>query len=440
MNEFPEGAQEQRVSIDDALKMAVELLQANQLAQGEYILETVLGADPDNPSAVQFLGITRYKQGRESEAIDLLARATTLLPDSPGAFMNYGNVLVEAGKVDEAILAYERMLKLAPENAPAWNNMGVLMRAAQRPELAEEALRKALELDPQDAAAYHNLGNLLLAVGRVEESVQCGLKAVTMLGDQGVGRKLLGLAYAYLGETEKAIAVYKEWLEAEPDNPTALHHLAALEGRAPERAPDAYVEEVFDAFAASFDAKLAALEYRAPELVREALLRELGPVTDAAILDLGCGTGLCGPLLRDNASRIVGVDLSGKMLSRAADRNVYDALEKAEFIEYLTGVTEPYDAIIAADALCYVGPVEAFCANALTAMRPGGAFVGSFEADADEGAVTLTNSGRYTHGADYLRRTFTDAGFESIDLQNVVLRQEQGKDVVGWLVSARRPA
>ena len=35
---------------------------------------------------------------------------------------------------------------------------------------------------------------------------------------------------------------------------------------APERASDAYVEQIFDAYAASFDAQLEALAYRAPGL------------------------------------------------------------------------------------------------------------------------------------------------------------------------------
>ncbi|MEM8551038.1 MAG: methyltransferase domain-containing protein [Pseudomonadota bacterium] len=199
------------------------------------------------------------------------------------------------------------------------------------------------------------------------------------------------------------------------------------------------MESVFDNFAASFDSKLASLEYRAPELVKDAVLREIGPDAQTDILDLGCGTGLCGPLLRANASRMVGVDLSGKMLAKAQDRKVYDALEKAEFIAFLESVTQPFGAVIAADALCYIGPVEAFAQNTLAALKPGGVFVGSFEADPDDADVTLTNTGRYTHGRPYLARVFNDAGFEAVTLTAETLRFEQGKEVAGWLVSARRP-
>ena len=105
----------------------------------------------------------------------------------------------------------------------------------------------------------------------------------------------------------------------------------------PARASDAYIEKTFDSFAASFDAKLAKLlDYRAPALVAE-MLAHAG--VDAArsldVLDAGCGTGLCGPLVAPYARRLVGVDLSEAMLDRARARNVYDELVTGELTAYL---------------------------------------------------------------------------------------------------------
>ncbi len=69
----------------------------------------------------------------------------------------------------------------------------------------------------------------------------------------------------------------------------------------------------FDSFAASFDSKLAKLLYRAPALVAEMLAE---PDVEASksldVLDAGCGTGLCGPLIAPYARRLVGVDLSAR--------------------------------------------------------------------------------------------------------------------------------
>ena len=85
---------------------------------------------------------------------------------------------------------------------------------------------------------------------------------------------MLALAHCNLGEIEKAVEIFHEWLQEEPGNPIALHMLAACSGRdVPPRASDAFVETTFDSFAASFDSKLAKLEYRAPELVAAMLRR-----------------------------------------------------------------------------------------------------------------------------------------------------------------------
>lgn len=97
-------------------------------------------------------------------------------------------------------------------------------------------------------------------------------------------------------ELDPAAAVFRQWLEQDPGNPTATHHLAACPGQGvPERAAVDYVASTFDAFAASFEDQLQnRLSYRAPQQVVEALQRHLkSPAAQFDILDLGCGTGLC---------------------------------------------------------------------------------------------------------------------------------------------------
>ncbi len=428
------------VSLAEAMQIAVDLHRSGQIEQAEYIYTKVIEHDPDNAPALQFLGMVRHAQGRSEEGIALIERARAIVPDDPGLLMNLGNVRLEAGQGEGALDAYREMLRLAPDLANGWSNMGVLLRALGQSEHAEEALRKAIALDPNNAGAWHNLGNLFLSADRIPEAVECGLRSLTLLPGNKVGRKLLGVAYGYLGETEKAKAVFRDWLADEPGDPTAEHHLAALEGRTPERASDAYVERVFDEFAVSFDARLETLQYRAPELVHRCLAERVGAASPVAVLDVGCGTGLVGPLVRPLASRLVGIDLSANMLAKARQRDVYDTLEKAEFIAFLAGTPEQFGAILAADALCYVGRMEAFARNALAALTPGGILVASFEADANGADVALTHTGRYTHGEDYLTRTFADAGFAETRCTAEVLRMETGMPVDGYILTATRPA
>src|SRR4029077_18805485 len=163
---------------------------------------------------------------------------------------------------------------------------------------AEAAYRAAIRIAPDYSDAYNNLGVLLNGQKRQREAARCFSKVITLRPRHPEARRLLALAHFTLGEVDKAVAVFEEWLRDEPDDPIARHMLAACSGRdVPQRASDAYIEKTFDSFAASFDAKLAQLSYRAPALVAE-MLAEVGASSSLDVLDAGCGTGLCGPLVK----------------------------------------------------------------------------------------------------------------------------------------------
>jgi predicted TPR repeat methyltransferase len=162
----------------------------------------------------------------------------------------------------------------------------------------------------------------------VREGILANGKAIALWPRNHQPRDNVIRALVLIGELDEAAKLYREWLAEEPDNEVVKHHLAAcLNQGAPERASDKYVETVFDRFSSSFDAKLQHLQYRAPEYVTEALGRAAGePKAALDIADAGCGTGLCGPLVKPWARTLVGFDLSAGMLDKAKPREVYDEL------------------------------------------------------------------------------------------------------------------
>jgi predicted TPR repeat methyltransferase len=212
----------------------------------------------------------------------------------------------------------------------------------------------------------------------------------------------------------------------------------------PARASDAYVESTFDDFAASFDAKLGRLAYRAPALVAEALAK-VCPVPRQSLvgLDAGCGTGLCGPLLRPYVCSLTGVDLSSGMLARAQARGSHDALIKAELSAYLNDHPEEYDLIVSADTLVYFGALDAVFAAARRALRPDGWLIFTVEEGASAGAsagagYAINPHGRYSHDCAYVRRALVDAGLDVLAIVHQVLRMEGGHPVHGLVVTATR--
>jgi predicted TPR repeat methyltransferase len=257
-------------------------------------------------------------------------------------------------------------------------------------------------------------------------------------------RRLLALAHCTLGEVDKAVQVFEEWLNEEPDNPIARHMLAACSGRdVPPRAADAFIETTFDSFAASFDSKLARLFYRAPALVAEMLERsDIAPSKSLDVLDAGCGTGLCGPLVTPYARRLVGVDLSERMLDQAGERNVYDELVKGELTAYLAGCTETFDVIVSADTLVYFGSLEAVVRASEKALRPGGRLIFTVEelgAPGHDDGYSIETSGRYRHAREYVHGVLKAASLRP-EITSAELRLEAGEPVAGLVVQGTKPA
>ncbi|MEN3351878.1 MAG: hypothetical protein V7640_36, partial [Betaproteobacteria bacterium] len=375
-------------------------------------------------------------------AVELVTRSVALGSENADRYSNLGNVLLTVGRVEEALAAYRKAIALAPEHANAYMNLGVILGAQKRYEEAAQAHRRAIELNPASADVCRNFGNMLLRQGRLRDAIPYYCRSFTLEPQNRSTRTSLAFAYIALGELEKAVEIYQRSLDEEPDDPEAVHLLAACLGRdVPARASDAYIEKTFDAFAGRFDDKLHQLEYRAPQLVVDALAKAVGsPHKALCMLDAGCGTGLCGPLLAPYSSRLTGVDLSAGMLGEAGKRAVYDALVKEELTAFIARHAEAFDAIISADTLIYFGALEAVIQAAFAALRPAGVLIFTVEeaVRADCGYL-LSPQGRYGHTASYVECTLRKYGFAHVELERGVLRFELGAAVNGLVVTAAKP-
>ena len=430
----------QELDFDEAMAMAVLFQKGGHLDVAEELYRQLLKIAPEHPDVLHYAGLLAHQQKKYDEAIALIEQSLAVEPDRADCYSNLGIIFRAQGRLNEAIAAFERAIALNPKLANAYNNLGVLLRATDKDEEAEAAYRKAIALDPEHIEAYHNLGLLLASLRRTKEAVLCYCKVTTLNAKHPEARRLLGLAYCTLGEVDKAIEIYKTWLAEEPEHPVPRHMLAACSKKdVPLRAADGYVEKAFDDFASSFDTKLAQLSYRAPQIVA-ALVADTGIVAAKSldILDVGCGTGLCGPLLSPSARRLVGVDLSAKMLERAAERKVYDELVKSELTAYLQRIESGFDIVVSADTLVYFGALEAVAAAAYRALRPGGWFIFTLEEAVDVSEpYVIAHHGRYQHTAGYVERTLADARLQGY-IVRAELRMESGVPVAGLAVRAMK--
>jgi predicted TPR repeat methyltransferase len=438
---MPEQPESSEMSLGDALAFAVQRHRLGDMDNAELIYRKILEVLPEQPDALNFLGMITMHRGRIEEAVDLISRSIEIDSAHGERYNNLGNVLLAAERVPEATAAYEQAIAKSPASAAAYSNLGVIYRAQGRLDDAERAYCRALELDPTSVEAYNNSGNLFAARGCSKEAITHYAKALTLRPHDRNARQFTALAYAAIGDLDAAAGIYREWLAEEPDDPALKHLLAACSGvDVPPRAADDYIEKTFDKFSESFEAKLAHLQYRAPQLVAAAVENLAGTQEKRlAVLDAGCGTGLCGPLLAPYAASLVGVDLSSGMLDKARPRGVYDELVKAELTGFFQSCAGTYDLIVSADTLVYFGALEAVLAGAAQALRPAGTLIFTVEEAAESEAPEghrINPHGRYSHTRSYVERTLSNAGFARVEVQNDVLRHEAGHPVKGLVVTA----
>jgi predicted TPR repeat methyltransferase len=430
------------VTVDDAMGIAIQCQKNGHLAAAEDIYRAILEQVPDHADAMHYAGVLAHQQGRSDEALALIQKSLALAPGQADWHSNLGIVLKARARLDEAVQAFRGAIALDPRHVNAYNNLGVLLRAQGHTDESEAAYRKAIAIDADHKDVHQNLGILFYGQRRMKEAVACFCKVITLDPRHAQALRLLALAHCVIGEYDKAVEICEQWVQEQPADPLARHTLAACSGReVPRRASDAYIEAVFDGFAASFDAKLAQLMYRAPGLV-STMLAESGIEASKTldVLDAGCGTGLCGPLLADYAARLVGVDLSARMLEQARERGVYDELVKGELTAYLQSSTEAFDVIVSADTLVYFGALEEVIAAAAHALRPDGYFVFTVEEliGADNGVeYCLRPHGRYNHTRQYVERLLTNAGLRPV-IARAELRIEAGAPVDGLVVRAEK--
>ena len=409
------------------------------LAEAQACFRRVIDLGPGHASAYNNLGVAFKEQGKLDEAVAAYQEAIRLRPGYVEAHYNLGNACFQQENLHGALAAYQAVVALQPDHAEGHHNLGRLHERQGKPREAMVAFRETIRLKPDHGAAHYGLGNALMGIGAVEEGFGAYRAAFACSPQFAAAYKRLATSLTVLGRTHEAAAVWRKWAENDPENPVPRHMLAAATGQSvPDRATDEFVKSTFDQFAEDFDEQLKRLDYRAPELIAAAVLAEFGgPAGDLHVLDMGCGTGWCGRLLRPYARHLAGLDLSPAMLAKAQARAVYDELITGELTRFLEATFSAFDLIISADTLVYFGDLTGVFRATAQALRLGGRLVFSLERAVKEGTgFSLHAFGRYSHGEAYVRSCLTEAGFGLRAITRAILRTEAAEPVAGWVITA----
>ncbi|MFC3653420.1 methyltransferase domain-containing protein [Dyella humi] len=240
------------------------------------------------------------------------------------------------------------------------------------------------------------------------------------------------------GQVEAAKTYFNRWQRIDPDNPVIGYQRSLLlDADHLSQLPLAYVVDEFDNFAESFDRTLEGLNYRVPSRFGELLCHWLGENKLDRVLDLGCGTGLCGLRARRHTRCLWGVDVSADMLTKSKRRGIYDHLVESEFHAFLEGCESRFNLILAGDSLIYVGDLRAVLGSAARVLMPDGLMLMSFEEAEDEVPFRLPTTLRFKHARSYIETVIHECGMRVEHVEPYAIRKEAGMPVPGLIVVAR---
>lgn len=297
----------------------------------------------------------------------------------------------------------------------------------------------------------YDLGRSHLQRGNIQDAVM-RFKFVLWLDPKHEGAWYnLGCSHLIDGKTALAKDAFAKALKLNPANEEARYLLAIASGKSmpkselPKKIPFSIIKDQFEALAPTFSsAEIEQYKYEGHALLCNAVRSALVPgKIDHIVLEPGVGTGLCGPLLRDIAANITGVDFSPAMLAEAMKvvdekgRKIYDSLVKREVQDFLTDAPDNgYDVVIAAGLVSYLGDLQPFFEQSARIVKKGGGVV-ALTADKLEGDGDYEfdpETGRFRFSQTYLSGLAAKYGLQEFRCREAKVYPE----FVGWLCVYRK--
>ena len=315
------------------------------------------------------------------------------------------NTLLEFSEHEKAMHYYFRQLEKNPY-FETYYNLGVLLMMKERLREALLYFDRATLLEPNDIATLLNRGNIYLKQNELPLAMEC----------------------------------YEKANQLKPNDAEITHILSALkQDSVANKAPDDFISHLFDQYAPYYDVHLTdRLEYDVPKKMLSVIQCETPHFSEQKnkIVDIGCGTGLCGAIFKPFAKNLIGIDLSEQMLALAREKSLYDELIQEDIevaLEKFSGV----DLIVSGDVFAYIGELETTFKNAFNALVDHGLFIFTVE-KTYEPTFILQPSIRYAHSKNYLESLIQRTGFELLRLDNLQLRKQKNAWIEGYLVLTRK--
>jgi predicted TPR repeat methyltransferase len=393
------------------------------------------------PASISWAAAWAKRRVTPRGSVEAARRAVAAAPAWSVAVTELAMALARANQFAEALSTAEKAVQLDPNNPALLARVIDVAHRAQHVDLALAWLRRAAAIAPGNPDLQRLIARDLRLKHQYAESLEVYNALLDAAPDDAVahlGRLQTALA---LGDSELARTDSAALLQSAPDNPEYRFWDDVAHGRTPAHQPAPMVQSLYEGFAPLYDQHVVgSLKYDLPRTVGDRIL-QWHPDRVLNVLDLGCGTGLLGAYLGRLQGAMVGVDLSRPMIDQALRHNLYDRIHNVDLREALEATPESlYEVIAALDVFIYAGDLSRAIPDAHRILKPGGRLVFSCETAPEDGPdlVLNTSTMRYAHKRSAVEALCRAAGFASVEVEPLKLREEDRVPVDGFLVVARK--
>ena len=413
------------------------LLKNNQLKAAEKQFKNVLTLNPNHADAQFYLGALQLEANQLEKAEKSFHKALMINSEHVEALANLGVVALKHQKSQLAVDYFTKALALDNDNLDARNNIAATFI---HNDLFENALMHydvLLEHEPHNIEYLYNAGVAQMALGHLKEATTLFETILTLEDDHFATLNNLAAIHIRLGHHDQAIVLLEHALVANPHDKTSQFMLHALTGdKKNAQACPSYVNNLFNNYALFYEQHLqGSLNYSLPHLIAR-VLHQLNCLKVNYTIDLGCGTGLCGVVLRELTKHLIGVDIAAKMLAIAKKKGIYDQLVEEELITFLQKNKQCYELAVAADVFPYLGELNALFAILQQRVASDGIFIFSHEI-CDQEPWQLQETARFCHHPDYIKTLCAKHGFEIVYQEKVVARLQNEQPLYVMLYATK---
>lgn len=423
------------------LEAARQQIEQGNLKKAAQTLNKAQRQMPNDARVFMLAALMAEKAGNHAKAEETFERCLELAPMWGPGLLETALYRARRSQFDSALELAEKVARIEPGNPQVLAGVVDIAHRAGHTAMAVEHLRRGLELFPGDTMLRQYLANDLSSLQQHAEAGQIWDALVQEQPEQPslrIGRIKACIARGEPAATQPDIRMLQE---RSPEDATLIYYAALARGETPAHQPVEMHRPLFDGMAEQYDMHMVrGLGYQLPKRVAEQLVAR-NPEKDFNLLDLGCGTGLLGVCLGSMQGFLIGVDSSVKMIEQAARHGIYDRFHNVSLLDALRDTPDSeYDVITCLDVLIYVGDAATVIPNAARILKTGGEFIFSCETAPEDGPdLVLQNSQRYAHKRSHIEALCKQAGF-SVSTEELVLRQEGGQPVQGFVVTATKTA